>query len=251
MHEFFSDVQGPAGAFPSYSFIEPNYFKGEQNDDHPPHSTMRAQRLLAHVYNELRKNEALWNSTLLVVLYDEHGGFYDHVPPPAAVPPDQYQDKFTFDRLGIRVPALLVSPWVDRRVISTKFDHTSLLKYLTELWKLGPLTERVRQANGFSEAFRNSPRTDTPPSVPVPPLIAVAGPLGVTDQELAEPVNENQKALLVFSKHLEVQTVISFAPGSAALEAAVPDVGPMIEFQLAKRRVLAFLNQQKAQAMIS
>ncbi len=251
MHEFFSDVQGPAGAFPSYSFIEPNYFKGEQNDDHPPHSTMRAQRLLAHVYNELRKNEALWDSTLLFVLYDEHGGFYDHVPPPAAVPPDQYQDKFTFDRLGIRVPALLVSPWVDRRVISTKFDHTSLLKYLTEIWGLGPLTERVKQADSFSEAFRSLPRTDTPVSVPVPALLAVEGPLGFTDQELAEPLNENQKALLVFSKHLEQQTVFSPAPGPVAMEAALPEAGPLNEFQLAKRRVLAFLDQQKAKATVS
>ena len=84
MHKFFDDAAN--GTLPDYSFIEPNYFRGEQNDDHPPHATGRAQRLLAKVYNAIRANEPLWESTLLVVLYDEHGGFYDHVVPPDAAP---------------------------------------------------------------------------------------------------------------------------------------------------------------------
>src|SRR5579862_4507594 len=54
----------------------------------------------------------LWNSTLLIVAFDEHGGFYDHVPPPPAEPPDAHQEEYTFDQLGVRVPALLISPWV-------------------------------------------------------------------------------------------------------------------------------------------
>ena len=241
MHSFFDDVQGPANAFPSFSFVEPNYFKGEQNDDHPSHSTMRAQRLLAQVYNSLRKNAELWNSTLLVVLYDENGGFYDHVEPPSAVPPDQFQDKFTFDQLGVRVPALLVSPWVDRQVLSTTFDHTSLLKYLTDKWNLAPLTERVNQARTFADAIRSSPRTDTPESVPEPRLVAFATPFGISDEELAEPMNDLQKALSVLSEHLSNQTVLPTSPGPVVMEAA----GPILAAEAVKQKVQAFLNQQK------
>jgi len=75
MSAFFTDAAGPEPKFPSYSFIEPSYNSPGQNDDHPPHSTMKAQELIAQVYNALRHNQDLWKSTLLVVLYDEHGGF--------------------------------------------------------------------------------------------------------------------------------------------------------------------------------
>jgi phospholipase C len=131
-------------------------------------------------------------------------------------------------------------------VISTEFDHTSLLKYLTDLWGLGPLTERVKQARSFSGAIRSSPRTDTPNSVPMPPLVPLAGRLGVPDEELAEPLNEHQKALLVFCKHLEKQTA---GPATTAvLDMGRVASGPLVEFQMAKQRVVAFLNQQKAKA---
>src|SRR5208282_3724767 len=135
------------------------------------HTTLNAQALLGNVYNALRQNDRLWTSTLLVVLYDEHGGFYDHVPPPAAVPPDGHSlPAFGFDRLGVRVPALLVSPWVERKVLKTEFDHTSLLKYLTEKWSLRALTDRVAKAQSFGSAIRTTgqPRTETPATVTVP-----------------------------------------------------------------------------------
>jgi phospholipase C len=129
MRSFYSNCAEPADHFPQYSFIEPNYMKGEQNDDHPAHATMRAQRLIANVYNAIRSNDALWKSCLLLIIYDEHGGFYDHVPPPDCVPPDNNVGRFPFNRLGVRVPALLVSPWVAQQVVKTEFDHTSLLRY--------------------------------------------------------------------------------------------------------------------------
>jgi phospholipase C len=74
MAEFYADAADTRHPFPSYAFIEPTYYWPNQNDDHPPHPTARAEQLIANVYNSLRKNEALWRSTLLVVLYDEHGG---------------------------------------------------------------------------------------------------------------------------------------------------------------------------------
>ena len=112
----------------------------------------------------MRSNAALWESTLLAIIYDEHGGFYDHVAPPPAVPPDDNQQEYTFDQYGLRVPAILVSPWVKREVNATLFDHTSVLKYLIDKWHLGPLGRRAAQANSIGTALQTgmSLRDDTP-----------------------------------------------------------------------------------------
>jgi phospholipase C len=161
--EFLKDALGREAEFPAFSFIEPDYNGVTENDDHPPHDIMKAQKLLADVYNALRSNEDLWNSTLLVVVYDEHGGFYDHVPPAAATPPDDHHEEYTFDRLGVRVPALLVSPWVEPGYNSTVFDHTSLLKYLKDKWKLNDLGKRVDKANSIALALKHGKlRTGAP-----------------------------------------------------------------------------------------
>jgi phospholipase C len=162
LNQFFQDAAGKAEDFPSFSFIEPAYFQPHATDDHPPHDVLGGQTLLAQVYNSLRANEALWNSTLLVVLYDEHGGFYDHVVPPATLAPDHHTEEFRFDQLGVRVPAVLVSPWVGNGVFSQDMDHTSFLKFLIDLWGLGPLGARTAQARTFAPAFLDSPRSDGP-----------------------------------------------------------------------------------------
>jgi phospholipase C len=251
IHKFFDDVN--AGDLPDYTFVEPNYFKGEQNDDHPPHSTMRAQRLLANVYNALRGNKLIWNSTLLIILYDEHGGFFDQISPPAATPPDQHHEEYTFDRFGVRVPAMLISPWVESGVVPTEFDHTSLLRYLTDKWGLGSLTNRVRDANTIANAVRTTgePRVDTPESVQVPPLVPMIAanelPNGAapdaTADELAESDNDLQRSLKIFAEHLEQNEL----PVEARAITITPD-GPLQEEQRAKMKVLAFLTHQKAKA---
>jgi phospholipase C len=167
--DFFARASGDPAAFPELALIEPGYFGLAQNDDHPPHNVMKAQKLVADVYNAIRSNDALWERTLLAVVYDEHGGFYDHVPPPAAVPPDAHAEEYAFDRLGVRVPAVLVSPWIDRQIVHTTFDHTSLLAFLTEKWKLGPLGARTAKAETFAAAIgRKAPRRDTPRFLRVP-----------------------------------------------------------------------------------
>ncbi len=153
--EFLKDALGREEDFPQFSFIEPDFMGVAGNDDHPPHDIMKAEKLIADVYNALRANEELWNATLLVIVYDEHGGFYDHVVPPAAVPPDEHHEEYSFDRLGVRVSALLVSPWVERRIEKTQFDHTSLLKYLTDKWALAALPSmRISEANSIAAAIR-------------------------------------------------------------------------------------------------
>jgi phospholipase C len=120
------------GTLPSFSWIDPNFTLvtaplhfSFANDDHPPADIRRGQKLVSSVYNAIRQS-SYWEKTLLVVAYDEHGGFYDHVPPPTCVSPDGSP---TFGRLGPRVPALLVSPWLVRgSVDSVTRDHTSIIK---------------------------------------------------------------------------------------------------------------------------
>jgi len=169
--EFFKDdTQKDESSFPDFVFIEPKYFGLDQNDDHPPHTIMKAEKLIGDVYNAIRSNDSLWNTTLLIVVFDEHGGFYDHVMPPPAVPPDNQLTEYTFDQLGLRVPAILVSPWVKRGVDTTIYDHTSLLKYLINKWDLGPLGERTAQANSIARAIssKKRPETDTLAHIRVP-----------------------------------------------------------------------------------
>src|SRR5262249_23179348 len=77
MAQFYQDARGLEADFPPFCLIEPDYNGVTENDDHPPHDVMKAQKLMADVYNALRSNQKLWQATLLVVVYDEHGGFYD------------------------------------------------------------------------------------------------------------------------------------------------------------------------------
>lgn len=157
MTKFYQDCKGNASHFPEFSFIEPNY---NRNDDQPPHSIMNGQKLIADVFNAVRSNEELWNTSLIVVTYDHHGGFYDHVTPSSTIAPDEHQEEFTFNELGVRVPALLISPFVDKSVDSTLYDHTSLLAYLSAKWSLGPLGDRVASADHFESKLRKVSRKD-------------------------------------------------------------------------------------------
>jgi arylsulfatase A-like enzyme len=130
--------------------------------------------LIAEVYDALR-NSRYWEKSLLVVLYDEHGGFFDRVTPPGSVPnPDGKKSKhppFDFTRLGVRVPAILVSPFVEKgRVDSTIYEHSSLPATIKTLFNLPEgLTARDKAANTFEKNLsRSIPRTDTPVALPVP-----------------------------------------------------------------------------------
>jgi phospholipase C len=113
------------GVLPNYSFIEPRYFSDIRlfplrfnlpNNMHPPHVVCFGDQLVATVYNALRGNVEAWKKTMLVVIFDEHGGCYDHVPPPKAAPPSSVvgdnPNRFAFDRYGVRVPAVIASPYI-------------------------------------------------------------------------------------------------------------------------------------------
>jgi phospholipase C len=220
IQKFFEAAAGDEAEFPAFTFIEPRYFGVGQNDDHPPHNIMKAQKLIADTYNALRSNPALWAKTLLVVAYDEHGGFYDHVVPPAAVAPDDHTQSYAFTQLGVRVPALLVSPWCDRGVEHTVFDHTSLLRYLCDKWGMAPLGERARAANSIGTAIRttDSARTDTPA------FIRVANQDLIPDHPLAEQdaTNHNAEGLHQFADYLRrTSDTLSTAVVEVAAEVAM------------------------------
>ena len=201
---FFADAAGDEDKFPQYAFIEPAYNHPGANDDHPPYDVLSGQTLLAEVYNAIRANEPLWNSTLLLVVYDEHGGFYDHVAPPATVPPDNHHSEYSFDRLGPRVPAILVSPYVKPGVFSEQLDHTSLLRYVSDKWKLGPLGARTAQAKSFAAAIGQTPINPGPPTISAMPASGQLTP--ETPVPVPATLTDHQQALLGLSHLLETMT---------------------------------------------
>jgi len=166
----FRDFQERAaeGTLPAYSFLEPDW-GANGNSQHPNYDVAKGEQLIHDVYYALR-NGPDWNNTLLVITYDEHGGNYDHVPPPwGAVPPDNSVGEFGFDftRFGVRVPALLVSPRIAAgtvfRARRGTIDHTSVLKTIELLWNVAPLTARDKAAPDLGDVLTLAkPRTDDP-----------------------------------------------------------------------------------------
>ncbi len=176
---FAEHLQNP-GYAASYTFIEPDYhvmsdFVGG-NSQHPRDDITRGEALLKQVYEAIRRSPH-WENSVLIVTYDEHGGFYDHVPPPQTVAPgdtptDPENNRYAFDftQLGVRVPAVIVSPLIPRGTIDhTIYDHTSVLATLEQIFGVLPLTERDKRANTFYHLFsRPQPRTDAPLALPAP-----------------------------------------------------------------------------------
>jgi phospholipase C len=244
---FFQDAGGAAQNFPRYCFIEPPYYEPGAADDHPPHDVMQGERLIADVYNAIRSNADLWKTSLLIVLFDEHGGFYDHVVPPPAVPPDQHANEYGFNQLGVRVPAILASPFVKPGVIHTAFDHTSLLKYLTDKWSLGSLGARTAHANTLpvasfaTEAFDRLPAItiDAPPAATQPSYGQIAGRLQPT-------LNGHQSALVGMTQLLESMTDLNAAALQGRSKRIVTGYDGAVD--VAMERVEQFLSQQRSAA---
>jgi phospholipase C len=148
--DFFTDAA--AGTLPDYCLVEPDY--GTQSEENPQNIAL-GEEFAASVVNAVI-NGPDWDRTLLILTYDEHGGYYDHVPPPAAIPPDSIGPSLVdprenpfdgFARYGFRVPFAIVSPWARRHYVSHRvFDHTSILKLAETKWNLPALTYRDANA---------------------------------------------------------------------------------------------------------
>lgn len=181
-----SDVAGDKLA--TYSFITPAFMGSPQqpvNSMHAPNDVRPGDKLVADVYSALREAPDIWKKTLLIVLFDEHGGYYDHVPPPSTVNPDNIQGRmdqpflvpFDFKRLGLRVPTILISPWFKASVDSTVYSHSTIPGSVIDAFKLpgGFLTKRDAQAAKLTQKYlmddgKKTWRTNTPDvTVPVQP----------------------------------------------------------------------------------
>lgn len=176
---FYSDAK--AGTLPQFTWINPECC--DYMSMHPKSPINMGENFMKGIYEALRSSPQ-WNQTLFILTWDEHGGFADHVPPPTGVPAGDnltYTEKandgkeytFHFDRLGIRVPTLLISPWVRKGVVQNRpvsgqneFTHTSILKFVSELWTLETLTPRVAWSPSFSGLITNQFRGDTPEQLP-------------------------------------------------------------------------------------
>jgi phospholipase C len=198
LDQFFADADN--GTLPAFSIVDPDFHEYSEEN---PQDISKGESFAAEVINRVMYGKG-WPDTLLIWLYDEHGGYYDHVPPPAAVPPDDVEGRSVtgtpgrlqavlravfphmvevasnldagphrYDRYGFRVPAVLVSPYARRDyVCSEVLDHTSVLKLVEQKWNLPPLTARDAAAASPLSALDLSgpPAFLDPPSLPKPAL---------------------------------------------------------------------------------
>jgi phospholipase C len=224
-----------SGALPSVSWIDPNWgnfnpFGFAQNDDHPTADITDGQDLVLAVYHALATSPQ-WDRTLLVIFYDEHGGFFDHVPPPGA----DDDDPETFGRYGARVPAMIVSPWAEPGSVShTLFDHTSVIKSILLRFCAADLEHRDRRerlstwlrtghphymgtrvahANHFGELLtRTAPR----PAPAHDGLIAAAAARAAEQAEAAAGHEPDPRPLTDWQKHIVTATHLLRSRGHPA-----------------------------------
>lgn len=181
-----------------YTFIEPNYgdikghtYKGGSSQ-HPEDSMMRGEALIKSVYEAIR-NSAIWESSMLIITYDEHGGFYDSVRPGPATPPGDNptaglnKHGFRFDRYGVRVPAVVISPYIRKGTVDhTVYDHASVPATLERLLGMPPLTNRDKAANDVLRLLTlPKPRTDCPTRLNDPVKVAERVEVALTEAEQA------------------------------------------------------------------
>jgi len=229
------------GKLSNYTFLAPRFFAIPDfpaNDEHPSHDVSLGEKLISDIYATLR-NSVYWNTTLFIVTYDEHGGYYDHVPTPQqGVPnPDGKDAKapdppFSFDRLGIRVPTVMASPWINKGTVvheatgptnTSQYEHSSVAATLKKIFGLQNfLTKRDAWAGTFEGIFtqRTTPRTDCPTSLPEPPLDRWRRP-----NQHKQSLNDLQKSLVYLaasldgeSESLDISSITTEQDGAAYVQ---------------------------------
>lgn len=174
--EFYSDVQNePPDEFPQVIFVDPAFTDaphlGPSNDDHAPSAIKGGQEFLLEVYRCITSYPELWEGTVMIITYDEHGGFFDHVSPPLirTEPPSGISFSRPFESLGVRVPAFVISPFVEpRTVYKDILDHTSILKFIgLKFGKNGRYSDIVstRPVNNVFDVL-NAPNSKRKPTIP-------------------------------------------------------------------------------------
>src|SRR5438552_1252511 len=181
-----------AGTLPQVSFVDPRFLdegSGTSGDDHPHADIRNGEAFLNQIYTVVTTGPG-WAQTVLVINYDEWGGFFDHVPPPAApIPPADHLAGNTDGLRGFRVPGLVISPWSRRGYVPhTVYDHTSVLALIEWRWGLEPLTVRDATAHNLAAALDfNHPNLAAPQFVVPPGPFGAPCPIGSTthDEEWA------------------------------------------------------------------
>jgi phospholipase C len=172
--QYFADAA--AGTLPQVSFLEPTYVGtvDKESDEHPPANFQVGQQFSSGLLRALMASPN-WSSSAFLLTWDEHGGYYDHVPPPRAPQPDAIAPilkaggvNVPFDRYGVRVPLLVASPFSRPHFVSHRVsDHTSILALIEQRFGLAPLTRRDAQANRLLEYFDFAhPHFTRPPQLP-------------------------------------------------------------------------------------
>ena len=186
---FRSDGDLHQSTFPyGYIFIEPSYDVLNEyrnsTSQHPLTDVALGEALIKETYESIRSS-AVWDTSVLIITWDEHGGFYDHMtPPPAVVPGDSQpggtynQYGFTFGQYGPRVPAIVVSPLIPKNTIDHRlYDHASIPALIGAVFGVGPLTSRDAGANSPDRLLSlQAAREDTPAALP-PPATEAAQPV--------------------------------------------------------------------------
>lgn len=171
---FFGDAS--SGNLPSVSFVDPDFASDLSNSYHPPGDIRDAEAFMARVYKAVTTGPR-WSKSLLIITFDEWGGFFDHVPPPVSPIPQGERDIGNSDGLrGFRIPTILVSPFVQRRSVSSRvYDHASVLRLIESRWGLQPLTVRDSLANNLMDELDLGLPVSAAPAIDV-----AAGPFGTS-----------------------------------------------------------------------
>jgi phospholipase C len=167
-------IDAANGTLPQVSYVDPAFTGEAENDEHPPTNIQKGQAFTAKIINALMNGQD-WASTAIFLTYDEHGGYFDHVPPPPACLPDATPPNLlagdvpgAFDNYGIRVPAIVISPYSKRAFVSHRtYDHTSILRFIETRFDLPALTNRDANADPMLDMFDFSQQAfATPPKLP-------------------------------------------------------------------------------------
>jgi len=175
--QYFADVA--AGTLPAVAFIDARGFGtlNQESDEHPPANVQVGEKFVADVVQALMASPS-WPRAALFLVYDEHGGYYDHVPPPPACVPDDIAPQLgpgdtaaAFDRYGVRVPFVVVSPYARRHFVShVVHDHTAILRFIETRFDLPALTRRDANADPLLEFFDFRHARVRPPHLPPAPV---------------------------------------------------------------------------------
>lgn len=221
-------------SFPyNYVFIEPSYDVLNEyrnsTSQHPLTDVTLGEILIKETYEAIRKS-AIWETSVLIITWDEHGGFYDHVTPTTAVAPGDSdpngkysQFGFTFEQYGARVPAVVVSPLIPKNTIDHRlYDHASIPAMIEALYGVAPLTARDRQANSPHQLLSlSTARPDAPMTLPSPaggparPVMTMAVP-DLDTLAASRPDDTVDQGTLPVILHAALRQDLEMSPGDRA-----------------------------------